>query len=433
MRNRLAVVLAVAALLAVTAIPALSAPAADRNPNRPADVPMRYQPTPPPQPTDEFEGARAGTIWLFTANFADTLDPANQWLTLDQSGTPGEENYWHKDNIRIYRPAGFYLNIVTELPETTFTHLGDSTWWCGKYDGCYRQGLGYGNEWNQYLTREFPLSSWSDSTSTSATLEWDQRFAMEANFDYGYVDVRFDSGGVWSIWHTEIGGATVPAFHNISPSTSNPGYHKDWDHPTYGHWSMDLSSYLEEDIEVRFRFESDQGYSSSDRADNPPKNSVRDGAWQLDNFNLKVDGGSVWSDDCESAGDNGWVHDDIAPVGNKNIFFERYHYPTEITTLRDVPCSDREGYVMAAVDYYGSGLMDDDQNSWMLSPTIDVSGTQTLLGVWDWWLDFPDNAEDFFDYYAANHDTAACMQKLENYEGTDGFYWYGGPIGTESL
>jgi hypothetical protein len=80
------------------------------------------------------------TLWIFDADFEDLTGDNAGWTSYDRSGTLAVENYWHKDTIRI----------------NGFTHLGDSTWWCGKYDPCWRQPRGYGNDWMQLLWRSFP-------------------------------------------------------------------------------------------------------------------------------------------------------------------------------------------------------------------------------------------------------------------------------------
>ncbi|MCK4510896.1 hypothetical protein KAW64_04110, partial [bacterium] len=160
-------------------------------------------------------GARAETLWIFDADFEDLVGDNAGWTTYDRTGTLAVPNHWHKDTIRI----------------NGFEHLGDSTWWCGKYDPCWRQPRGYGNNWLDCLSRDFLLSSWSDP-GDEVVFEWDQRLAMEKDYDYGYVDVSSDGGLNW---------ATIAVFNNPG-FPGNAGSSQDWDgtHPgCEGHQAHD--------------------------------------------------------------------------------------------------------------------------------------------------------------------------------------------------
>ena len=113
------------------------------------------------------------TLWIFDADFHDLEGDNAGWTSYDRSGTLGQENYWHKDTL------------FTDA----FPQLGDSAWWCGTYDECFEQGQGYGNNWYCTLERDFTID-WPGIQVTQAELEFDQRFAMEKDYDYGYVDIR---------------------------------------------------------------------------------------------------------------------------------------------------------------------------------------------------------------------------------------------------
>ncbi|MCK4510453.1 hypothetical protein KAW64_01880, partial [bacterium] len=155
------------------------------------------------------------TLWIFDADFEDLSGDNAGWLSLDMSGTLEVVNYWHKDTIRI----------------NGFAHLGDSTWWCGTYNPCWRQPRGYGNDWLCSLVREFPLSEWSEP-GDQVDFEWDQRFAIENDYDYGYFDVSDDGGTTW---------ATVDVFSNPG-FAGTPGSSCDWDCDVLeceGHQSQD--------------------------------------------------------------------------------------------------------------------------------------------------------------------------------------------------
>ena len=377
------------------------------------DTPAELQSSPEAQrPSDLFgirgdvtglleRDSRSGTmdtLWIFDADFEDLTGDNAGWTSLDMSGTLEQINYWHKDTIRI----------------NGFPHLGDSTWWCGTYDDCWRQPRGYGNDWLCHLVREFPLSSWS-APGDAVTFEWDQRLAMENNYDYGYVDVSSDGGVTW---------VTLATFDNPG-FAGTPGTSTDWDHPTFGHWSLDLSAYAGVDVEVRFRLESDGANSSQDTPDNSPMHSFKDGAWQLDNFALSVNDTARWYDDCESPGSNGWSHEDIPASEQTGVIFRRTYCPE---TFRTPNCDNvLRGWWMAAVDTV-TGRMVDGQDSWLISPPIDVSGADDLVGYWDAWVDCWGHTGDAYNLWLAASDREECVCEMYEFEDESPGSWYESPI-----
>ncbi len=153
----------------------------------------------------QLEGTRLETLWIFDADFEDLTGDNAGWTSVDRSGTLGMDNYWHHSDIRI----------------GSYTHLGDTTWWCGTYNECWRQPRGYGNGWLQILERHFTETT---GAATSVILDYDQRFAMEKKYDYGYVDVR--SSATSDTWCTVV-TVTNPGFEGT------PGMSQDWNstHP----------------------------------------------------------------------------------------------------------------------------------------------------------------------------------------------------------
>ena len=324
--------------------------------------------------------ARTETLWFFDADFEDLTGDNAGWQSFDLTRSNVGGDYWHKDTIRIRH----------------FTHLGDSTWWCGRYHNWWRQPRGYGNNWAQLLYRELPLSDWSDTDDT-VTLEWDQRFAMENDYDYGYVDFSYDTGASWT---------TLGVYAN-NGFAGHPGMSQDWDSVMHGHPSIDLSEFAGLDILVRYRFESDEAYSSQDQYNNPPFNSVLDGAWQLDNFDLKVNNITVWSDDCESPGENGWIHHHALIVGATGVRFERTFEPD---TYGGFSCDPGSGWMMAAVDSV-TGRMVDDQRSLLMTPPIDVSGLDGVIVQWDMWYDLAYDSGDRFWWGVGQSDTCSGLDQ----------------------
>ncbi len=330
--------------------------------------------------------ARTETLWIFDADFEDLLGDNAGWVSEDLSGTLGVENYWHKDTIRI----------------NGFEHLGDSTWWCGTTNPCWLQPRGYGNDWYQLMWRDFPLSEWA-AGADQVTLEWDQRFAMELDYDYGYVEVSPDGGVTWDV----LESYTNPGFAGL------PGFPQDWDDAAYGHQLFDLSAYVGSDLRLRFRFESDVAYSAQDEFENS-LGSVKDGAWQLDNIEWKVNDVTVWLDDCESPGDNGWQHPDTPATGQTGVTFRR--------SLETVMGDPR--WMMVAYDE-GTGVMVDGQRSLLVTPPIDIVGASDLIAEWSGWIDLPECSNDFFHIDPATGDIPECIE-VSSMEPPD--YYWGGPF-----
>ncbi len=347
--------------------------------------------------SDVREHARLETLWIFEADFEDLSGDNAGWFSLDRSGTLGQENYWHKDTIRL-----------------TESYLGDSTWWCGTENPCWFQPRGYGNDWVQYLHQDLPLASWS-TAGDDVYLEFDQRFAMEHDYDYGFVEVSDDGGGTWTTLYT----ANNPGF------AGKPGTPKDWDSDE-GHKQLSLGPWAGEDIRLRFRFESDALYSAEDEYNNPGVNSVQDGAWQIDNIEITVNSSQVWLDDAEAPGENGWGHEGIPHMGATGLQFYRGLYGTDFETGRPFTCENRSGWMWAAVDPF-TGTVVDDENTWIVSPPIDISGAEKLSARWDYWLDCPFASNDRYDLWLASSDEIACVQDPSGFVDEDPGGWYGGP------
>ena len=374
-----------------------------------SDSPRRSAVTHPThRQSTSLSGSRVETLWIFDADFEDLLGDNAGWTSEDRSGTLAIENYWHKDTIRI----------------NGYVWLGDRTWWCGTYDPCWRQPRGYGNDWYQVLSREFPEVALNTDPGGTLVLEYDQRVAMENDYDYGYTDVSIDGGETW----TTVGSVENPGF------AGTPGMSQDWTSTnplSPGHVSLDLSDYAGLPVSIRFRFESDCAYSSQDQWNNPPFNSCLDGAWQLDNialYNTNPSGADpFWLDDCESPGDNGWVHEGIPARSQTGVTFQRGLYGTDFWTNRPFTCDEQSGWMYAAVDPLTSRMVD-GEDTWLVSPPINIDGAFKLVGQWDMWVDLPRPTEDVFSLWLASDDDEFCIDQPSGF--VDYWYgaWYGGPF-----
>ncbi len=76
--------------------------------------------------------------------------------------------------------------------------------------------------------------------------------------------------------------------------------------------------------------------------------------------------------------------------GQTGVAFWRGQFGIDFVTGREFTCDDRPvgTWMYAAVDPFTSTLVD-DQWTWLMSPPIDISGAQKLVGQWDMWLDMP--------------------------------------------
>ena len=220
---------------------------------------------------------------------------------------------------------------------------------------------------------------------------------MEMWYDYGYVDISSDGGDSW---------ATIATFNN--KGFLHPGTGADWDSPTFGHPQEDVSSYAGTDIRLRFRFESDCFYSSEDQEDNP-HHSVKDGAWQLDNIEVKVGGTTAWLDGCET-GENGWEHTDVPASAQVGLAFWRGQFGVDFVTGRPVlPHEPPAGtWMQAAVGPDLSSLVD-DQVSWLYSPPVDIDGAPGLVCEWTGWLDLPRESNDYGGQFVGSGDVFECI------------------------
>jgi hypothetical protein len=352
----------------------------------------------------EFERTRLETLWIFDADYSDLEGDNAGWTVWDRSGTLATENYWHHDTIRI----------------GAYAHLGDSTWWCGTENPCWRQPRGYGNDWLQVLERNFPEIEANTDPGDELYLDWDQRFAMEHDYDYGYVDVSTDDGDTWTTLHT----VNNPGF------AGKPGFPMDWDNLTYGHVHLDMSTYAGQAIDLRFRFESDGGYSPEDEPNNPPTNSVEDGAWQTDNITLSGGTPAVefWVDDAES-GNMGWVHDDVVASGQIGVVWWRGQFGLDFVTGRDFTCQDRPvgTWMYAPVDPVFSRMVDAEY-TWLMSPPIDISGAPKLVAHWDQWADMTEPSGDLHNVYVASDDDYDCVTDPGGFVDEEQGWWFASPF-----
>lgn len=336
-----------------------------------------------------------GILWIFDEDFED-LHPG-PWTVRDLSGTVAQTNYWHIDDVRVTEP-----------------YLGGFTWWCGTdANGCWLQPRGYGNGWYQVLSRHF--EEVTGIGGDAVVLEFDQRYAMERDYDFGYVDVSDDGGSSWT---------TLAIYTNTG--TQGAGLPVHWTDPD-GHVTLDLSEYAGTSIDLRFRFESDRVFSSADEPSVAPY-PVTDGAWQIDNIWITVNGIPAFVDDCES-GDTGWTHDDFPGGGQTGIDWWRGRYAIDFLTPGLEACSPYliGAWMYAAVDPPTYRMVDGEHTT-LTSPPIDIAGAGRLVAQWEAWVDLPGTTGDYFDVWVASSNDRSCVEDPSAFRDEDPGCWYGGPF-----
>ena len=80
--------------------------------------------------------------------------------------------------------------------------------------------------------------------------------------------------------------------------------------------------------------------------------------------------------------------------------------------------------MFAGVDPFTSTMVDDEV-AWLMSPPIDISGAQKLVGNWDFWLDMPRDSEDICNLLLASSDQYECVTDPEGFVDEDPGSWYG--------
>ena len=189
-------------------------------------------------------------------------------------------------------PQAILVNLPDKTVKTDYNtpHSGAFEWWGGSADNL-----------NTTLSRTVNLAG-----TTSATVSAWAKYDMEAGYDYLYGEVSTDGGTSWTQVGTKIDGSS------------------DWKQISY-----DLSGYVGQSVQFRFRYATDGGVHY-------------DGPF-LDDLAVTVDGASTFTDDVES-GVNGWTADGFTRMGGStNLVVPQFYlaenrvYSGYDTTLQTGP------------------------------------------------------------------------------------------------
>ena len=246
-------------------------------------------------------------------------------ITIRDNEMPTTPNnvFWHIDTLNAYGGTGH-------------------SWWCGR--NAESGFVGYWNNWMQYLWHDFDLTA----ASGTVTLEFENFYDTETNYDGGYVEISTDSGNTYQLIEP-VNGYTGHVYNKYKQQTipawtgvSGGGNHGE------GAWTLgtfDLTPFAGQNVKIRFTFISDM--------------SVAYLGWFVDNIHI-YDNGDIFNDDVES-GPGDWQAD--------------YPFGAILGTVYD-----EDGVTVlsnARVEAYWS-----DDGHWMGDVWTDNEGKFTLEGLY---------------------------------------------------
>ena len=200
----------------------------------------------------------------------------------DEFGVPGWFGWTHEDyafyDSEIYWHVSDF-NVVS----------GNYSMWCGTY---YGGDPGYGNGWLQRLIYSYQVAD--NSVASTVNLKVTVQNDTEPEYDYTYVEYNAD--GIWHIWNP--GGYDGNRTYYFDESVVyQPG---------------DYVGSSSDEIQLRIRFNSDGAWSDEDGLWDT------NGACQVDDIEVRVDGVLVESEDFEDGPDGtyNWIPVPAPGVGD---------------------------------------------------------------------------------------------------------------------
>ncbi|MGV9766699.1 immune inhibitor A domain-containing protein [Micromonospora tulbaghiae] len=201
---------------------------------------------------------------------------------------PGDRSKLVKLGQTSRTPVGTEDGIKIDLPDKVISlatpHSGGNMWYSGADQ----------NWADVKLSRTVSVPNAADAKFWM----WNN-YVIEADWDYGFVEVSTDGGATWSEQKVYAeGGALV----STNDGYADPnGRMVDFGNKKYGltgstngwrHDYVDLSSYAGQTVQVRLRYATDEAFVER--------------GWFADDFSVTGGGATTWSDDVES-GAAGWT------------------------------------------------------------------------------------------------------------------------------
>ncbi len=158
------------------------------------------------------------------------------------------------------------------------------------HSGSYQWYSHRGDDSNSRLTRAFDLSG-----IDSATLNYWTWYDIEADWDYGYVEISTDGGKTWKILPAPHSSTDNPGGNAYGPGYTGPSGE---DEPTWLEERIDISDYAGQEVLIRFEYVTDDAVNRS--------------GWTLDDISIPEIG---FFDDGEG-GLNGWTAEGFVRIDN---------------------------------------------------------------------------------------------------------------------
>jgi len=158
------------------------------------------------------------------------------------------------------------------------------------HSGSYQWYSHRGDDSNSRLTHAFDLSG-----VDSATLNYWTWYDIEADWDYGYVEISTDGGKTWKILPAPHSSTDNPSGNAYGPGYTGPSGE---DEPTWLQESIDISDYAGQEVLIRFEYVTDDAVNRS--------------GWTIDDISIPEIG---FFDDVEG-GLNDWTAEGFVRIDN---------------------------------------------------------------------------------------------------------------------
>ncbi|HET7328707.1 MAG TPA: immune inhibitor A domain-containing protein [Nocardioidaceae bacterium] len=179
--------------------------------------------------------------------------------------------------------------VIVNLPDKTQVlaepHSGEEMWWTGSDQS--------------WADNKIERSVDVPAGATDAKFWMWNNYVIEADWDFGFVEVSTDGGSTWTEQkvYNEAGEevSTPDGYGDPNGRMADFGGKKYGLTGSTGGWAhhyTDLSAYAGQTVQVRLRYATDAAFQER--------------GWFADDFAVTAGGETVWSDDVES-GDNGWT------------------------------------------------------------------------------------------------------------------------------
>ncbi len=234
-----------------------------------------------------------------------TLMSGGSWLNhgTDSIGTtPGYFGPWEKLQLGWldYKQVNYGKHAVVKLgpadrtgslPQALLVNLPNKTIvtdYNTPHSGVFEWWGGAGDDLNNTVSRPVDLTK---ATTSAALTAW-AKYDIEKDYDALYGEVSTDAGSTWN----QVGPLLDGASGGAVDANGDPAYGSS----TWTPVSYDLSAYMGQNVQFRFRYATDGGLHF-------------DGPF-LDDLSLDINGASTWSDTVETL-DPAWVAKGFTRMG----------------------------------------------------------------------------------------------------------------------